>query len=72
MKTLIPANNKVSTSAVESVMNALSHIDSKALLAVGSMVCLTTVLCIGFVCFSGSQMTLSKDGLSITQPNSLT
>lgn len=49
--------------------SALSCLDSKVLLVLSGMICLTTIICVGFVSFSGSEMTLSKNGLSITQPN---
>lgn len=69
MNNLIPTNT---STTVSSSMNALSQLDSKVLLSLTGMVCLTTIICVGFVSFSNSEMTLSKNGLSITQPSVLT
>ena len=68
MNNLIPTNTATTVSSSESIMNALSQLDSKVLLSLTGMVCLTTIICVGFVSFSNSEMTLSKNGLSITQP----
>lgn len=54
--------------ARDSVLSMLSHSDSKTLLILSGMLCLTAIICVGCVSFSGSEMTLSKNGLSITQP----
>jgi hypothetical protein len=53
----------------ENISKTLSQLDSKSLLILGGMTCITTTICIGFICFSGSEFSLSKTGLSITQPN---
>lgn len=51
-----------------SPLKVLERLDSQSTLVLAGMAFLTTIICVGFVSFSGSEMNLSKDGLSITQP----
>lgn len=69
MNNLIPVNTMPPVSAKGVALKILEHLDSKTLLALGGMACLTTIVCVACVSFSGSEMTLSKNGLSISQPN---
>lgn len=69
MNELVSSNITEPSPARDSVLSMLSHSDSKTLLILGGMFCLTTVICVVCVSFSGSEMTLSKNGLSITQPH---
>ena len=65
MNELIPVNK-----LEETFVKILSQLDSKTMLLLSSMACITTIICVGCVSFSGSEMTLSKTGLFITQPAS--
>ena len=67
MNELVSSNITEPSSARDSVLSMLSHSDSKTLLILGGMFCLTVIICVGCVSFSESEMTLSKNGLSITQ-----
>lgn len=69
MNELISTNTLPQTTIGDTALKALEHLDTKTLLALGGMACITTIICVGIVSFSGSQMSLSKDGLSITQPS---
>lgn len=69
MNDLIPVSAMAPTSAKGVVLKILEQLDSKTLLAFGSMACLTTIVCVACVSFSGSEMTLSKNGLTISHPN---
>ena len=55
-------------SAKEAALDVVSHMDSNSILILCGLFCLTTIICVGCVSFSGSEMTLSKNGLSIKQP----
>lgn len=68
MNELISANTLPQTTMDDTVPKALGRLDMMLLLALGGMACLTTIICVGIVSFSGSQMFLSKDGFSMTQP----
>ena len=52
----------------KSLTEAVSRLDSKSILFLGGMGCLTIILCVGFACFSGSELNLSATGFSIRQP----
>lgn len=49
-------------------LKTLEKLDANALLVGGGILCFTAIACFACVCFSGSEMTISKDGLSISQP----
>lgn len=68
MNELVSSNITEPFPTSASVLSMLLHLDSKTLLIMGGMVCLTTIICVGCVSFSGSEMTLSRNGLLITQP----
>lgn len=51
----------------DAIVYSFSRLDSKTLLSFGGMVCLTALVGVGIVCFSGSEMSISKSGFSITQ-----
>lgn len=69
MNGLISSGTPAQHPVQESLLSSLSHLDSKTLVIVSGMFCLATVVCVGFVSLSGSEMTLTKNGLSITQPH---
>ena len=69
MNELVSANITETFPASNFVLNTLLHLDSKTLLILGGMVCLMAISCVGCVSFSGSELTLSRNGLSITQPH---
>ena len=69
MNELVPTNTPSPVSDNKSLLSTLSCLDSNTLLILSGMICLTTLICVGCVSFSGSEMTLSKNGLSITQPS---
>lgn len=50
------------------VLKGLQELDSKTILALGGMGCLTTIVCVACVTFNGKEITFSKNGLSIFQP----
>lgn len=68
MNKLISTTSPTTISRSELILNSLSHLDSKVLLILAGMASFTTISCIGFISLSKSEMTLSRDGLSITQP----
>lgn len=72
MNDLLPVNTTALVSAKGIALKILEHLDSKTLLALGGMACLATVICVACVSFSGSEMTLSQNGLSIKQPTPTT
>ena len=69
MNELVSSNITEPSPARDSVLSILSHWESKTLLILSGMLCLTATICVGCVSFSGSEMNLSKNGLSITQPS---
>lgn len=69
MNDYISVSTKASFPANDFALKILEQADSKTLLVLGSLACLTTIACIACVSFSGSEMILSKNGLSISQPN---
>lgn len=69
MNDLIPVNTTAPISTKGFTLKILEQLDPKTLLALGGMACLTTIVCVACISFSGSEMTLSKNGLSISQPN---
>lgn len=52
----------------KAVVDSASRLDTKALLQLGRMACITAAFCVAFVALSRSEMSLSKSGLLITQP----
>lgn len=68
MNDLIPVSTMDPISPKGVALKILEQLDSKTLLAFGGMVCLTTIVCIACISFSKSEMTLSKNGFSISQP----
>ena len=50
------------------IMNMITKLDPKAAIVVGGMLCITAIVCVGFVVLSGDEMDLTKNGLSIKQP----
>ena len=68
MNDLIPVNAITPNSVTDIALKLLEPLDSKKLLALGAMACFSTVICVACVSFSGSEMTISKTGLSIKQP----
>lgn len=69
MNELVPTNIQLPVSENKFLLSTLSRTDSKTLLIFGGMLCLTLITCVACVSFSESEMTLSKNGLSITQPH---
>ena len=69
MNDLFPVNTTAPISTKGFALKILEQLDSKTLLALGGMACLTTIVCVACVSFSGSEMALTKNGLSISQPN---
>ena len=53
----------------EALMNSASHVDSKTAIVFGCMFCITVMFCVGSVIFSASELHLSRNGISITQPS---
>lgn len=70
MNDLIPEKIKTPVLLGELPWKVLERLDSGTLLALGAMVCFTTLACVACVCFSGSEMTLSQNGMRISQPAS--
>lgn len=56
-------------SASMTVAEAISKINPKVAITLGGMACVTIIFCIGSIVFSGCDMTLSSEGLSIKQPS---
>lgn len=65
MNDLIPVNAMTPDSVTDVALKMLENMDSKTLLALGGMACLTTIVCVTCVNCSGGEITLSKHGLSI-------
>lgn len=72
MNKLVSSNITAPLSVSDSILSTMSNWNSKSMLILGGMVCLTVAFCVRCACLSGSEMTLSKDGLSITQPHTAT
>lgn len=68
MNDIIPTTTMTQSTVKNVAFKALEQLDSKSILILGGMACVTTIISIAIVSFSGSEMTLSKDGLSISQP----
>lgn len=67
MDDFIPVNTIPPDSVTDIAIKLLEHLDSKTLLILGGMACFSTIICVACVSFSGSEMTISKNGLSIKQ-----
>ena len=63
MNDILSVNSGKSFSQV--IAECASRLDTRAVIAVSGMVCLSTLLCVGCVVFSEYEMTLSSSGLSI-------
>lgn len=68
MNDIIPTTTMTQSPVKNVAFKALEQLDFKSILILGGMACVTTIISIAIVSFSGSEMTLSKDGLSISQP----
>lgn len=68
MNNIIPTTTMAQSPIKNIAFKALEQLDSKSILALSGMAFVTTIICIAIVSFSGSEMTLSKNGLSISQP----
>lgn len=65
MNDLISVNAMTPDSVTAVALKILENMNSKTLLALGGMACLTTIVCVTCVSRSGGELTLSKHGLSI-------
>ena len=63
MNDILSVNSGKSCSQV--IAECASRLDTRAVIAVSGMFCLTTLLCVGCVVLSGYEMALSSGGLSI-------
>lgn len=54
----------------DTLATGLTQLDSKTLLQLNGMLCITTLLCVSLIYFSGGQITITKNGLSIMPPES--
>ena len=52
----------------DTLATGLTQLDSKTLLQISGMLCITTLLCVSLIYFSGGQITVTKIGLSIIPP----
>lgn len=68
MNKIVKINTLDPSCAGNTFRNTISMLDTKSLLILGGMTCLTTIICVGCVSFSGSEMTISKDGFFIKRP----
>ena len=68
MNELIPLNTPNVSPLYKAIVDSVSRLDTKSILLLGGMACITTVFCVAVVSLSGSEMSLSKNGFSITQP----
>lgn len=69
MNEIITTNPVIPASIKDSLTWAVKNFDSKSLLIAGGMFCLTAIAFVGFVSLSGSEMSISSSGLTITQPS---
>ena len=72
MNDLMKIDTQITSSFKKTIAETITRLDPRTLLLFGGMACLTMVLCVGFVSFSGSEMCISKSGFSITRPNNST
>lgn len=66
-------NDMFPSFSVDSILTKIpmsEQFDSKTVLALSGMACLTITACIACISFSDSELNFSKDGLSITHSTS--
>ncbi len=55
-------------SAPQTLAETVSQIKPMVAITLGGMACFTIIFCIGSIVFSGCDMTLSSDGMTIKHP----
>ena len=68
MDELIPIKMPTISSLYKAAESFASHLDAKTISLLAGMGCITTILCVAFVSFSGCEMSISKNGFSISRP----
>lgn len=68
MNEIIPLSTPNESSLYKAVVDSVSNLDTKTILLLGGVACITIVFCVAFVSLSGSEISLSKNGFMITQP----
>ena len=62
-------NNTLSVDSEKSfsqvVAATVSRLDNRTVIALGGMLCISSIICLGCIVYSGYEMTLSSRGLSI-------
>lgn len=69
MNELIPLNHAMPPIGKPSHEPSVNTFSSKEILMLGGMLCITAVTVVGLVCFSGSGMSITSAGLTITHAN---
>lgn len=62
-------NNTLSVDSEKSfsqvVAATVSRLDNRTVIALGGMLCISSIICLGCIVYSGYEMSLSSSGLSI-------
>lgn len=66
MNDYVSVNDIVLPLPNDGITQSLGKLDSKTTLILGGMVCATAVLCVGFTCLSGGNISISNSGLHVT------